>query len=89
MNLKRHWKNSWKYFRKPQHAGKRRDVQFIENRYLDKLYRYGKEESYHDCINDEDFKGTIKGISEEGLLLMEMPDKSVRRFAFKELSYII
>ncbi len=61
----------------------------LKNRYLDKLYRYGKEESYHDCINDEDFKGTIKGISEEGLLLMEMPDKSVRRFAFKELSYII
>ena len=61
----------------------------LRNRYLDKLYRYGKEESYHDCINDEDFKGTIKGISEEGLLLMEMPDKSVRRFAFKELSYII
>ena len=56
---------------------------------LNQTYRYGKEESYHDCINDEDFKGTIKGISEEGLLLMEMPDKSVRRFAFKELSYII
>ena len=61
----------------------------LRNRYLDRLYRYGKEENYHDCINDEDFKGTIKGISEEGLLLMEMPDKSVRRFAFKELSYII
>ena len=61
----------------------------LRNRYLDRLYRYGKEENYHDCINDMDFKGTIKGISEEGLLLMEMPDKSVRRFAFKELSYII
>ena len=61
----------------------------IRNKYVSRLFGLGVSREYHDCLRNVDFTGTIKGISEEGLLLMEMPDKSVRRFAFKELSYII
>lgn len=61
----------------------------IRNKYVSRLFGLGVSREYHDCLRDVDFTGTIKGISEEGLLLMEMPDKTVSNYSFKEVSYII
>lgn len=61
----------------------------IRNKYVSKLFGLGASREYHDCLRNIDFTGTIKGISEEGLLLMEMPDKTVTNYSFKEVSYII
>lgn len=60
----------------------------IRNKYVSRLFGLGVSREYHDCLRNIDFTGTIKGISEEGLLLMEMPDKTVT-YSFKEVSYII
>lgn len=57
--------------------------------FRERMYRLETTCSYHDCIEGFDFSGIIKGISDEGLLLMEMPDKSIKKYSFKELSYII
>lgn len=61
----------------------------IRNKYVSRLFGLGVSREYHDCLRNIDFTGTIKGISEEGLLLMEMPDKTVTNYSFKEVSYII
>lgn len=61
----------------------------IRNKYVSRLFGLGVSREYHDCLRNFDFTGTIKGISEEGLLLMEMPDKTVTNYSFKEVSYII
>lgn len=61
----------------------------IRNKYVSRLFGLGVSREYHDCLRNIDFTGTIKGISEEGLLLMEMPDKTVSNYSFKEVSYII
>ncbi len=61
----------------------------IRNKYVSRLFGLGVSREYHDCLRKVDFTGTIKGISEEGLLLMEMPDKTVANYSFKEVSYII
>ena len=61
----------------------------IRNTYVSRLFGLGVSREYHDCLRNVDFTGTIKGISEEGLLLMEMPDKTVTNYSFKEVSYII
>lgn len=57
--------------------------------YLTKIYRLGELREYTDCQTGEVFKGTIKGISESALLQVEMPDMSIKEFAFKEISYIL
>lgn len=61
----------------------------IRNKYVSRLFGLGVSREYHDCLRNVDFTGTIKGISEEGLLLMEMPDKTLANYSFKEVSYII
>lgn len=61
----------------------------IRNKYVSRLFGLGVCREYHDCLRNVDFTGTIKGISEEGQLLMEMPDKTVTNYSFKEVSYII
>lgn len=61
----------------------------IRNKYVSRLFGLGVSREYHDCLRNVDFTGTIKGISEEGLLLMEMHDKTVSNYSFKEVSYII
>lgn len=64
-------------------------IKEIRNKYVSRLFGLGVSREYHDCLRNVDFTGTIKGISEEGLLLMEMPDKTVSNYSFKEVSYII
>lgn len=65
------------------------EINEIRNTYVSRLFGLGVSREYHDCLRNVDFTGTIKGISEEGLLLMEMPDKTVSNYSFKEVSYII
>lgn len=61
----------------------------LVNAFVSRMYRLDRKELYRDCLSGMEFHGTIKGISEEGLLLVEMPDNSVKKFGFKEISYII
>lgn len=61
----------------------------LTEEFISRMYRLGASSDYHDCIEGYDFTGKIKGISDEGLLLMEMPDKTIKKYSFKELSYII
>ncbi len=61
----------------------------LKKRYLDCLYRMGRKADYVDTKTGEPFCGTIIGIDEEALLKVEMPDGSVKKFAFKEISYVL
>ena len=61
----------------------------LRRRYLDSLFRFGVKADYTDTKTGETFTGTIKGIDGEALLYVEMPDGSMRKFAFKEISYIL
>ena len=40
-------------------------------------------------INESVFTGIIRDLSDNGLLIVEMPDTSLKEFSFKEISYII
>ena len=57
--------------------------------YLSDLYRLGEWHAYTDCRCGQVFQGRIKGISEGGKLLVEMPDGQINAFGFKEISYIL
>ena len=59
------------------------------NDYLGILYRRDKTFTYRDNVSGLEFQGMIKGISDIGELLVEMPDKSFKSFSFKEIGYII
>lgn len=61
----------------------------LRNDYLGVLYRKDKVSRYRDNLTGSGFEGMIKGISDIGELLVEMPDKSIKSFFFKEIGYII
>ena len=61
----------------------------LRRRYLACLYRFGVRASFSDARSGEVFSGIIRGVDGEGLLHVEMPDGTLRPFAFKEISYII
>ncbi|MBR1405874.1 MAG: biotin--[Bacteroidales bacterium] len=61
----------------------------IRSRFLQPLYRLEERHAFTDCRSGEVFEGTIKGISERGLLRVKMPDGNIREFGFKGISYII
>ena len=67
----------------------RQSPEVIQKDWLAALYRRDERRPYTDCRTGEVFEGTIKGISGSGLLEVEMPDGSIRAFAFKEISYIL
>lgn len=66
-----------------------KDTDGLRNGYMDRLYKKDVHCQFYDCIENKEITGKIKGISDEGLLLMEMPDMSMRKYSFKEVSYII
>ena len=66
-----------------------KDVTSIRNNYVSRMYRLGSVRKYYDAANGIYFDGKIIGISEEGMLLVEMPDKTIRSFSVKEIGYII
>lgn len=65
------------------------DPQRLQEDWLAVLYRRNERRPYTDCRTGIVFEGTIKGISTDGRLAVEMPDGSVCYFAFKEISYIL
>ena len=53
------------------------------------MYRKDIPSRYTDFRNGMEFTGTIRGISDNGMLLVELEDRTVEEFAFKEIGYII
>ena len=65
------------------------DTEMLREEYLKHLYRLGDKCEYVDCTTGASFLGTITGLTPEGLLLLTLPDGTVRSYAFKEISYVI
>lgn len=53
------------------------------------LYRRDVSARYHDCLRDEDFEGVIRGVEADGRLCVEDSAGVVRRYFFKEISYVL
>ena len=56
--------------------------------YLERLYLLEKPAQWRNPVNGEEFTGTIKGIREDGRLMLEV-NGEVRTFGFKEIQYIL
>lgn len=53
------------------------------------LYRRDVSARYHDCLRGEDFEGVIRGVEADGRLCVEDASGTVRRYYFKEISYVL
>ena len=53
--------------------------------YGEGLFQQGRECLYRNLLTGEEFRGTIKGVTQEGRLLMA----DGKTFSFKEIGYII
>ncbi len=60
--------------------------EFIRSSYLDVLYRKGEVSGY--IMTNKKIKATIKGINEDGRLLLEKKDGEVLKINFKEMKYV-
>ncbi len=63
--------------------------ELIEQSYLNKMYRKGSFHRYIDINNNVEFEGKIIGIDSSSCLLVEYRNGEIRRFAFKEISYVL
>lgn len=61
----------------------------VREEYLSRLYRKDEWHEFSFGAAGERFKACIRGISDNGMLELEMRDGKVRGFAFKEVNYII
>lgn len=59
----------------------------LRRMYLSHLWR--KDEPSKLIENGRQFTGIIRGLSDIGHLLLEMPDGSINEFSYKEISYVI
>lgn len=59
----------------------------VHRRYLARLYRLGEEHEYVDAGGH--FRATITGVEPSGHLLLTDENGSPRRYAFKEVSYVL
>ena len=59
----------------------------LKKDYLTHLYAYGEKRNY--LIDKKELKGVIKGVENNGKLIVEFKNGLIRRFAFKEISFII
>ena len=57
--------------------------------YERRLYRRGTSARYHDLPKEEDFDGIIRGVDPDGRLRIEDAAGEIRRYYFKEVSYIL
>ena len=57
--------------------------------YERRLYRRGTSARYHDLLKDEDFDGIIRGVDPDGRLRIEDAAGEIRRYYFKEVSYVL
>lgn len=53
------------------------------------LFRRGISARYHDLLRDELFEGTLRGVDPDGRLCVEDTSGTLRRFRFKEISYVL
>ncbi len=56
--------------------------------YQEALFRRDDEAHFRDG-NDVVFKGTIKGVNDDGKILIMMDDGSIHAFGFREISFLI
>ena len=62
----------------------------LKNRYKTSLWRMGVPSGFKDMKSDREFIGTIRGLSDIGLLVIEDTEKGeLKEFAFKDISYIL
>ena len=59
----------------------------LHKRYMNRLFRFGLLSSYHDSTGV--FSGCISSVEPDGHLHITCPDGSERRYAFKEVQYIL
>ena len=59
------------------------------DQYERRLYRLGTSARYHDMLRGEDFEGIIRGVDPDGRLRIEDAAGRIRRYYFKEVSYIL
>lgn len=57
--------------------------------YLGKMWRLNEKASYTDTATGMEFTGTIRGLSDIGLLIVGLEDGRIREFGFKEIGYIL
>ena len=57
--------------------------------YERRLYRLGTSARYHDLLREEDFEGVIRRVEPDGRLCIEDAAGEIRRYYFKEVSYIL
>ena len=60
--------------------------------YSNYLFNLDVNARYHDYIEEREYTGKIKGVSEDGRLMiwdLETPGKPIRYYRFKEVGYII
>lgn len=65
------------------------EIKDSESSYWERLYRFGEFHQYTDCLEGTVFEGRIVGVSPQGLLEVETRKGELKKFAFKEISYII
>lgn len=61
----------------------------LSEAYLSHLFRLGERAEYVDSASGEAFQGIIKGITDDAFLLVEICGGETRRYAFKEISYVL
>ena len=66
--------------------------QSLFSHYSRRLFNLDVNARYHDYIEEREYTGIIKGVSEDGRLMiwdLETPGKPIRYYRFKEVGYII
>lgn len=61
----------------------------LKRDYLQNLYRLGERHGYTDITRGEKFTGIIRSVADNACIEIECSDGNIRRFAFKEIAYII
>lgn len=64
-------------------------MESLRKSFLDKMYLKDIMHDYMDMTSGEKFTGIIRGVADNACLSVEMPDGSIREFAFKEISYCL
>ena len=61
----------------------------LRQSYLEKMWLLGESAQFIDTSDNKEFTGKIRGLSDVGNLLVELPDCSVKEFGFREISYLL
>ena len=64
------------------------DKPSLDALYLERLYHLDKPSRWRDPVDGKEFTGTIKGVLEDGRLMLEV-NGEVKTFGFKEIEYIL